>query len=362
MPTKLNYSFDELMAERYFTKRVTRAKNMYHGGLDADGKWIPPRSLHRIDAINAWTGRLTDEGHPSKVLFLEDLPDTFFPNAPQAKHLLRNGATGAMSGILTLIGVVEGFGNVGLKMFPRDPLQPMFIEDLDGTCMAHLDPLFAAHGHDEAGSDYKGFHECGHDEMWYNIRDAALDNPPVPDDVFKGIPFSPPPGYAGQATPSGDAKNKNAFAGPLAEGIPPSLDMLVQAMMSLLAIELIAYTTFNWASDVLSDSTCSKDPEFAARSVGYIADDETIHVSYLQCALSEMRCRTVIGENGQKLSGQIIIDEAVERARANQSGLRIDRVMKYRMKEIEQELAAHADGDKLLEEFRALGPMPEMAA
>jgi len=361
MSVKLNYTRDELFADPEFASRIKREGNLYHGGLAADGTYLPPRSLHRIDAIKAWTAQLADAGHPTKVMTTADLPNEFFPNTDQAKHLLRNGAKGAMCRILTMIGLIEGFGNDGLKLFPRMPWQPFFVEDLDGTCLNHLPPLFDAHGHDEAGSDYKGYHECGHDEMWYTIRDAALDDPIITDDMFENLPIGPPPGYTGKAKASSEALDASQLIGAptaLAPGVPPMFGMLVTAMTSLLAIELIAYTTFAWAHEVLSDSTCSADPEFAGSSVDYIADDETIHVSYLQCALAEIRCRTIIGEDTSKIPGSVIVDEAVKRTIANQSGSRFNRIMAHRLHQVEEELALRSDGEKILQEFLALGPVP----
>ncbi len=359
MSAKLVYTYEDLMADQGYASRVYYEDRLYHGGLDAEGNWISPRSLCRMSAVEAWTNRLVTEENPVQVMGVEDLPSDYFPNIAQAKFLLQHGAKTAISSILTLIGVVEGFGNVGLQRFPRDPLQPFFVEDLTGTCLAHLDALFTAHGHDEAGSDYKGRHECGHDEMWYIIRDAALENPPVPEDVYSGLSLGTFSNASSESENTQTSENAPALV-PLVEGIPPVVDALVQSMMRLLAIELAAFTTFQWASEVLGDPACSAEPDFAARSVGYIQDDETVHVSYLQCALSEIRCRTVIGVGGEKISGRSIVDEALQRVLRDQDNSRRQQSFRFRMRKIKEDLALLPQGDKLLVEFSSLGPVPEV--
>ena len=105
----------------------------------------------------------------------EAVDRAFVPNTEQAKMLLRNGAAGAMTRILTLVGVVEGFGNDGIKLIPAMDLQSFIVEPIDGTCLGHLFAgLLEAHGNDEAGRG----DEAGHDQMWFAVRDAALKETP----------------------------------------------------------------------------------------------------------------------------------------------------------------------------------------
>jgi hypothetical protein len=116
----------------------------------------------------------------------------------QAKLLLRNGARGAMTRILTLIGVVEGFGNDGITLLPQIDVQSSVAEDITGTCLGHLHRgLLTAHGRDEAGFGV----EAGHDQMWFAVRDAALDTPEITPDMFENLPIAPPPGIRGQPRP-----------------------------------------------------------------------------------------------------------------------------------------------------------------
>jgi len=352
---KLSWTFDEIMAEPEYTTRLRRGERLFHGGLDRRGEYVPPRSRNRLPAIAAWTEQLAAAGQPTKVIHPQQLEMHFFPNVEQAKLLLRHEARGAMTRILTLIGITEGFGNDGIRAMPRPALQPLFTESIEGTCLDHLyRGLLEAHGNDEAGRG----EEIGHDGMWYAIRDAALGDPEVTPDMFENLPISPPPGYSGPAKASPEAigvgQMKLEFP-----TLDPMFEILLLAMTQVLVIELVAYGTFTWARQVLRDSSCSLAPEFAPRMVEYITADENIHVAYLQCALAEVRARTLRGGDGATLSGAAVIDSVCARMlRVNSDTARRERMLRFRMKQIDQELGRRADGQRLREQFAAVGPVP----
>ena len=354
MAMPLTYSRDEIMAERPYARRLRHGETLFHGGLDVAGTYIPPRSRYRTDAIAAWTAQLAAQGQPTRVIDPSELDLRFFPTVAQAKLLLRHGARGAMTRILTLIGLTEGFGNDGIRALPRPPLQPLFVEPLDGTCLNHLyNGLLDAHGQDEAGGD-----EAGHDAMWYAIRDAALDHPPITPDMFENLPIAPPPGYSGPAKPSPDAIGVRQM-NLLFPTLDPLFEVQLLILTQLLLIELVAYGTFAWAKEVLSDSRCSQAPEFAPRMVDYVTQDENIHVAYLQCALAEVRCRTLVGSDGVRIPGTQVIDAVCQRILANNRDAgRRERLLRYRMQQIRAELAQRREGDDLLAEFATLGPVP----
>lgn len=135
-------------------------------------------------------------------------------------------------------------------------------------------------------------------------------------------------------------------------------EVLLTALAQILAVEILAYAAFSWAKAVLSDPACSAAPEFAPRTVDYIQQDENIHVAYLQCALSEARCRTLLGQNGEELSGRDVIDAVCQRVVRAQLGSRRDRMNAYRMQHIRNELRERADGAALLSQLATLGPIP----
>jgi len=356
---RLDYTYEELMADPPYAARLRRESVLFHGGLDANDRYLPPRSRYRTEAIANWSARLAGEGHPTGVITLEQVERAFFPNVGQAKLLLRHGARGAMTRILTLIGITEGFGNDGIKIMPQLDLPSYFVEPLDGTCLRHLyTGLFEAHGNDEAGRG----NEAGHDVMWYAIRDAALNAPPVTADMFENLPIAPPPGYTGPAKPAPEAISVGEFTQPLFPSLDPMFELLLSALAQILVIELMAYTTFRWAQEVLADGECSAAPEFAPRMVGYIQADENMHVGYLQCALAEVRCRTIRDCEGRQVAGVDVIDSVCQRVVSRNTGARWDRIMLHRMGQIRAELEGRSDGAEVMKEFAALGPVPGVAA
>lgn len=353
--TKLTFTRDELTAEQPYAARIRYGNLLFHGGLDAHGRYLPPRSAYRRQAIAAWTGQLASQGLPTQVIPPEALDLRFFPNVEQSKLLLRHGARGAMTRILTLIGITEGFGNDGIRVIPRPPLQEFFKESIEGTCLAHLDRgLLDAHGNDEAGCG----DEAGHDRMWYTIRDAALDSPKITPDMFENLPIAPPPGYSGPAKAAPEAIGAGQMLIQFPE-IDTRVEILFLILTQLLVIELAAFGTFAWAKEVLSDPSCCAAPELAPRLVDYVQEDESIHVSYLQCALAEARARTLITTNGGEISGRHVIDTICARTLdTNRNVERRDRLLRYRMKQIRDELSLRPDGTRLLSDFAALGPIP----
>jgi len=355
---RLRYSRDEILTDPDYATRIERNGVLLHGGYAADGTYLPPRSVHRVPAIAAWAAQLEAGGHPRRVIEPEAVDRAFVPNTEQAKMLLRNGAAGAMTRILTLVGVVEGFGNDGIKLIPAMDLQSFIVEPIDGTCLGHLFAgLLEAHGNDEAGRG----DEAGHDQMWFAVRDAALSDPPITMDMFENLPIAPPPGYEGPAKPSPEAITVGGMLEGLRDDVAPELQLLVRAMVQILVIELLAYHTFAWASDVLGDPTCSADAEFDRATIDHIRADEDIHVAYLQCGLAELATMTVRTIDGGTVAGADLVIAACRAALDNQTGARFDRILDYRLAQVRAELAAHPDGQRLTTDFDALATEPTAA-
>lgn len=358
MNAPLRYTREELMSDPPYAERIERNGVRFHGGYDTDGTYLPPRSLHRAAAIDAWTRQLEAAGHPTSVVDTDAVKRSFVPNATQAKMLLSNDATGAMTRILTLVGVVEGFGNDGIKLIPVVDLAEHIVEPTDDTCLGHLfNGLLEAHGNDEAGTDG----EAGHDQMWFAVRDAALADPPVTLDMFQELPIAPPPGYSGPASPAAEAISVGSMIGGMRDDVSPELQLLVRAMVQILVIELLAYHTFAWASDVLGDPSCSHDAAFARTTIDHIRADEDLHVGYLQCALAELATMTVRRTDGGTVRGADLVVAASRAALENQTGDRFDRVLAYRLAQVRTELEDHPDGARLTAEFDALADSPAEA-
>ncbi len=353
------YSQDEILAEHDFAEKLSHDGRPIHGGLDSGSRYLPPRSLNRIDAIRAWSKQVTAAGHKLDVMDRKAVIEMFefFPTVDQAKLLLENGCDDAMTRLLTMIGIVEGFGNDGIKLMPELDMTDYFVESVEGTCLDHLHRgLLVAHGLDEAGSE----HESGHDEMWFAIRDVALDRPNVTDDMFENLPIAPPPGYSGRAKPAPEALKVGDTVERLFPSLDPALELTLRGLAQILLVELGAYKTFAWAREVLADPKASSAPEWAPQMVDCIQADEDIHVNYLECALAEARARTFLGADGEKIPGPVVIDRICEAALERQSGERMQRMMAHRYRNILDELEGRADGRQILREFQALGPVPAL--
>ncbi|PCJ13536.1 MAG: hypothetical protein COB04_16395 [Gammaproteobacteria bacterium] len=358
---KLNYSQEELLAQHEYTKKFTHKGKTLHGGLTADGIYHPPRSLNRIDAIENWTDALRAKGKTVEIMdrVKIDIASEFFPSEQQAKLLLKHGCKDAMTRILTIIGVVEGFGNDGIKLLPPMEMQKYFVESVDGTCLSHLHKgLLVAHGNDEAGSS----DELGHDSMWYALRDKALDNPLITDDMFENLPMAPPPGYKGKAKAAESVTQITGVGSQLFPQLDMMLELTLMALARILHIEYAAYATFHWAQKVLSDPEVSSSPEWAPNMVGYIQEDEDIHVGYLRCALAETRARTLIAKDGSHLSGEEVIDTMCDTVMKTMGGDRREKMLAHRYKQVLRELEGHPDGERILAEFKQLGAVPALKA
>jgi hypothetical protein len=356
MTTRLSYTRDEIFADHAYAKRIRHGDVLFHGGLDGAGAYLSPRSRNRVDAIRNWTARLAGSGRATEAIQLKRSALEFFPSVEQAKLLLRSGSRGAMTRILTLIGITEGFGNDGIRALPPVDFQAHFIEPIEGTALAHLyGGLLEAHGADEAGRNG----EAGHDAMWYAIRDAALENPAITPDMYENLPITPPPGYVGPAKPAVEAMSPQDIAQRLFPEIDPLLEIELSVFAQILFVEIVAYGTFAWAREVLSDSACSAAPRFAPWMVDCIQQDEGLHVGYLQCTLAEARARTIRTVDGGTIPGERVVDAICDKIIRTQTGGRRNRMLAFRMRQIREELAVRPDGERIVAEFERLGPVPD---
>jgi hypothetical protein len=146
------------------------------------------------------------------------------------------------------------------------------------------------------------------------------------------------------------------------DDVAAELQMLVRAMVQILVIELLAYHTFAWASEVLGDPACSHDAAFARETIDHIRADEDIHVAYLQCALAELASFDVRTTDGGTVAGADLVASACRAALDNHTGARFDRILEYRLAQVRAELTAHPDGERLSAEFDALAADPDVAA
>ena len=144
------YTAEELLSSQAYGEPLIANGVRCHGGFDDDGKYHSPRTLHRTPAIRAWQAQLARAGHD-----LVEIPSALmppqYPNAAQAKLLLRSGVRDPVVRALTIISIVEGFGAMIRDVRVPD-LREILVEPIEGTALDHLTGgLFEAHARDESG-------------------------------------------------------------------------------------------------------------------------------------------------------------------------------------------------------------------
>lgn len=348
---QLEYTEAELLADHEIAEPLIANGTRCHGGFDADGHYVSPRTKNRWPAIRAWEA----EREATFATPLLDIPlDTWpasFPNVEQSRFLLQRGVPGPTISSLTRIGTVEGFGAM-LRLLAVPDFERSFEEGISGTAVAHIDRgLFEAHARDEAGFG----EEAGHKEMWFALRDIAFDSPVTGDETElmlkrMGIGQAPRTKEAIAA-----AQAKAAEERLLPDDVDLRLEVLVSRMIGLLLIEISAFHSFAWAEALLADEDLVAGEGKAAEIVGYIRADESPHVAWLRTALSEMRDRTWVGEGGKKHAGTEMIGMLWDRAVTDSLRTRRQETLAVTWREIEFALGDRKDRDDLLQEMTGLG-------
>ncbi len=349
----LDFTEEELLESEPVAEPLLVSGTLCHGGLRADGSYLSPRTAVRAPAIAAW-----QENHEG--VFGTELLDApidawppAYPNVAQAKHLLRHSVRDPIIAILTRIGTVEGFG-AGLRYLapgrvaPAD-IQSCFGEDITSTATWHLGRgLIEAHARDEAGWGA----EAGHNKMWFAVRDAAFEHPVTEDqtDVMLRRMGVQQPG--GATAPAGAASQGSEDR--LVPAIDPGLEVLLRTMTSVLFIEIRAFHLFRWAEELLADESLVAGEGLPSKLVSYIRQDETPHVEYLRTALSEMRDRTFIGSEGERIAGGKVIGTIWEHGIVQANQVREPQARATYLAEVENALARRPDGRDLLAEFHSL--------
>jgi len=292
--SRLEFKLDELLASPKLDAPLIAGGVRCHGGFDADGRYVSPRTLWRNPAVKAWQEQHLKTSPLPLVEVPKDAVPPHLPSVAQAKLLLKEGVREPMIRTLTEIAIVEGFGAT-IRELPVPPLESFIRENVTGTALAHLTQgLFEAHARDEAGWGEEG----GHKQMWEAARDLALSNPKVPGDILMAI--------------MGRRGNRNRSARALPE-LHEDVERVLGFMMNVLIIEVFAASTFRWAEEVLADPDVSDAPQAAADMVRYIRSDESPHVEYLRTALSEISARTLVGDDGKEYAGNEMVQRLLDR-------------------------------------------------
>jgi len=331
------FSEADLMADRDYAREHVVATHRLHGGFDETGRYIPPRSRFRPQAIEAWTESLRARGGDLLAADASLLAGQRYPTVPQSKLLLLHGLGQSFWNSLTITGKIEARGRVLAEM-PFPDLQDLAVEDVSEMAIGHLNGgLLKAHGFDEGGEPARGI--GGHDVMWFAARDLAFGAGAYPD--------VDPPERIGRAGAPREVPE-----------IPENFEGMLRFLMNLLLIEFRAELGFASSEQLLRDVDLFQDRRAAADEAADVIDrirrDEEIHVTSLRLCLGELRhldLRTLDG--GQKPGAEVIDpmwDRLVQWATVEQPKLQAEEQRKvYR-----DRILGHEDGERILAEFEAL--------
>lgn len=337
---QLEFTQDELLMDSTVAEPLIAGGVRCHGGFDAEGRYVSPRTRFRTSAIAAWQRQHRDLfGAEIMDVPMETWPE-HFPNLDQARFLLRAGVPEPLIATLTRIGTVEGYG-ANIRLLRPGNLQRFFSEDVRGTAIAHLGAgLFEAHGRDEAGWEK----EAGHKDMWFAARDIAFESPTAGLDVEAMLARM---GF-------GSSGSSQPVERRLPDSIDPDLESMVALMIRILLIEVSAFHSFRWSEAWLSDTDHVAGGGAAATLVSYIRADETPHVAYLSTALTEMRDRTWIGDGGDTFAGTEMIASLWAPLLDQSLGAGREQSRTATQGEVEYWLSKRRNGPDLLAEFNAL--------
>ena len=336
--TRLRYSADELLRCHDYARPQLEGGHRLHGGFDAAGSYIPPRTLLRQPALDAWTEQLRARGGDLLAADSSLLAGVRYPSDAQQKLLIREGLGQTFWNSLTIIGVIEARGRVLADMVFPD-FRDLVVQDVSELAIGHLNQgLLRAHGLDEGGEPEAGV--GGHDVMWFALRDLAFGKtdfpmPAVPDNI--GRP---------------DANV------PVFPRLPIQYERLVHFLGNLLMIEFRAERGFSSTEKLLRDpelfSTRRAQAEHAAEIVNRIRIDEAVHIHSLRLYLGELRKLDFKTVDGGSISGRDVVDtfwegivkwatvEQPPLAAAQQKRLLLERI------------AAHPENARITREFLAL--------
>jgi hypothetical protein len=335
---KLVYTREELFRCHDYAGPQIEAGHRIHGGFDADGRYLPPRSLVREPAIGAWSEALRERGGDLLPADASLLSGVRYPCPAQLKLLLREGLGQTFWNSLTITGEIEARGRLLAEMeFPE--LQDALVEDVSAMGIGHLNRgLLDAHGIDEGGEPERGV--GGHDVMWFAVRDLAFGetdfpHPEVPESISR-------PEVAGSRIPR----------------IERRFERLVDFLANLLLIEFRAERIFSTAETLLRDPELFRDrrdeAEHAAEIVNRIRMDEEIHVTSLRLYLGELRALTFRARDGGELPGREVVDTlwqgVVHWATTEQPKLQAEQQRKL----LSGRIAKHAEAARVQAAFDAL--------
>ena len=230
--TKLVWTRDEILADHAYAKPHVEAGYRLHGGFDADGKYISPRTLNRWPAIRAWAEALKARGHEarraSQQLMTRGLVSERRAAELPARARLRPDAVGFAERHRRDRGARARCS----RKPRRRTSSPLSTRTSPQTAIGHLNKgLLRAHGLDEGGD---GARRGGHDAMWFAVRDMLFGKHAYP---HAEVPESLARPETGRLMPQ----------------IPTEHEDWILLLMNVLMIEVRAEKFFNFCTTVMRD-------------------------------------------------------------------------------------------------------------
>lgn len=335
--TKLVYSERELMAEHPYARPQIEAGYRLHGGFDAAGAYISPRTLQRWPAVRAWQNALQGRGFPLIDASTRLLKRGNYPSFEQQRLLLDHGFGQTLWNSLTITGFVEARGR-RLADFPAPDFALLVDDDIRGTATAHLGKgLLAAHGLDEGGNPAIG--EGGHDVMWFAVRDFLFGKDAYPLPV---VPESLARPELGRLMPQ----------------IPQEHELTLLMLMNVLMIEIRAEAFFSFCTSLMRAPDVFTDRRDAAQQAAILVErirqDEAIHVAYLQTVVSELASFTFRTAQGTRVLGKSFIEPIWTGMVQWHAVTTPDHAREQTRRAIAAQLLAAPDGARRLAAFDAL--------
>lgn len=334
---KLVYSREELLASHPYAEYHMAAGHKLHGGFDPEGNYVPPRSLHRIPAINAWRGEVERKGWKLIDCSADLLKMGNYPSPEQQWFLLENGLERTMWNSLTIAGVIEGRGAL-LASFPAPDFQSIIVEDISAMCIGHLNKgLLVAHGWDEGGNPETDI--GAHNKMWFAARDAlfgrdAYGRAEIPESITR------------------------PESGRLMPQIPLEHEQYLLLLMNLTMIEVRAEAIFRFNETVVKNPDAfrnnRKGADLAADLINRIRLDENIHVAGLRVMLSEFRELTIKTVDGGTMRGKDLFDPLWTPMIAYHTGEAFEFSRNQTREALQHQILALPDGEKLFARFESL--------
>ncbi len=336
---QLRFSTAELLSDHDYARPHLIGEQRLHGGFDADGGYVPPRSKGRRLAIDNWTAALRERGGDLLDADSSLLTGPRVPNPAQQRLLIASGVTRPFWNGLTITGKIEGRGRM-IADIPFPDFEAIVEEDIGGMALGHMRKgLLKAHGIDEGGEPDKGI--GGHDVMWFAARDLAFGPDAHPD-----------------VEPPGSIARPEAEQQRWMPEIPQPFEMALSFLMNLLLIEFRAEIGFASSQETFRTPGLFPGREDealeAAEIVERIRTDEEIHVESLRLYIGEFRELTVKTEDGGTMPGAVLVDRfwkgLLKWATVDQPRLAAERLHEA----VRDVILEHEDGARILHEFNAL--------